>query len=82
MFRWQQKVTKVDNTASIHLYRQCMRIIKQLIPTHQKIWYDYTRLKFQENADCRDPVKLQKLIKDAKEELEWTESLVKRKSPN
>ena len=78
MFSFHKRV-KIDNRQSIHLYRKCMRVIKQLIPTHQKIWYDYTRLKFGENEKVTDPVKLNKLIKSGHEELEWMESVLDRK---
>lgn len=77
MFRFQKKV--VENKQSIHLYRKCMRIIKELIPSHQKIWYDYTRLKYEENAYVTDPIKLKKLIEAGNEELAWMESVLERK---
>jgi hypothetical protein len=78
MFRWQKKAQKIDSTASIHLYRRCLRIIKQLIPSHQKLWYDYTRLKYQENASVTDPIKIKKLIEQGKEELSWMETVIQR----
>lgn len=79
MFHFRRKV---DNRASIHLYRKCMKVVQQLIPSHQKIWYDYTRLKFEENANVSDPKKLAKLIEAGNEELTWMESVLERKKKN
>ncbi len=56
-----------------------MKVVQQLIPSHQKIWYDYTRLKFEENANVSDPKKLAKLIEAGNEELTWMESVLERK---
>ena len=56
-----------------------MRIIRQLIPSHQKLWYDYTRLKFDENAEVKDPNRLKQLIRDGLEELAWMETVIERK---
>ncbi len=60
-------------------YRNCLRIIQQLKPTHQKIWYDYTRLKFAENEAVNDEKVVEKLLKDGNEELEWVKSVIKRR---
>ena len=60
-------------------YRNCLRVIKQLQPAHQKIWYDYTRLKFAENEGLKDEKVLEKRLKDGNEELEWVVSVLKRK---
>ena len=60
-------------------YRNCLRVIQQLKPTHQKIWYDYARLKFAENEDVKDEKVVDKLLKDGNEELEWVISVLKRK---
>lgn len=76
MFRFQKKI---DNKSSIHLYRRCMKVIQQLIPSQQKLWYDYTRLKFEENAEITDPVKIKRLIKEGNEELAWMETVLERK---
>jgi NurA-like 5'-3' nuclease len=75
MFRFRKKV---DNTASLHLYRRCVKVINQLIPSHQKLWYDYVRLKYEENKNVTDPVKLKRLIEQGKEELTWMESVLER----
>lgn len=61
-------------------YRNCLRVIQQLQPAHQKIWYDYTRLKFAENEGLKDEKVLEKLLKDGNEELEWVVSVLKRKN--
>ena len=83
---------------SIHLYRLCMRVIKKLDHSHQKICkfsydfitdflltndytqgYDYTRLKYEEYRDQKDPIKLKAAIKDAHEQIEWLQSVLARK---
>ena len=63
-------------------YRDCLRVIQQLKPSHQKIWYDYTRLKFGENESVGDEKVVQKLLKDGYEELEWVKSVIRRRSDN
>jgi hypothetical protein len=68
-----------DKDLSVNLYRQCMRVIKQLEPNHQKIWYDYTRLKFEEQEKCNGK-QVKKLVSDALEELEWVKSVLARKN--
>jgi NurA-like 5'-3' nuclease len=55
-----------------------MKVINQLIPSHQKLWYDYVRLKYEENENVTDPVKLKRLIEQGKEELTWMESVLER----
>jgi NurA-like 5'-3' nuclease len=55
-----------------------MKVIHQLIPSHQKLWYDYVRLKYEENKSVTDPLKLKKLIEQGKEELTWMESVLDR----
>lgn len=70
---------KVSPKESIALYRRCMKIIMRLQPNHQKIWYDYTRLKFEENAQVTDKAKIKKLIADAEEEINWVKSVLDRK---
>lgn len=64
----------------IWLYRKCIRIIQKLIPTHQKIWYDYVRLKYGENTNVTNPEQIKKLVKSGYEELEWIETVLTRKN--
>ena len=64
----------------INLFRQCLRMIKNLEPDHQKIWYDYTKLKYQENRKLSDEKKITRVIQDASEQLEWMKSIIDRKS--
>jgi hypothetical protein len=42
------------------------------------IWYDYTRLKYNENRNC-SPRDVKKLVDDALEEIEWVKSILRRK---
>lgn len=63
----------------IWLYRRCMKVIQQLQPNHQKIWYDYVRLKYDENANVTDKEKIKTLIRNGFEELDWVESVLARK---
>lgn len=63
----------------LSLYRDILRVIRTLVPAHQVTWYDYTRLKYKEHAAVRDHKQIEKLVKDAKEEIAWVKSVVKRK---
>ncbi len=60
-------------------YKKCLKVIMTLQPDHQKIWYDYTRLKFAENENCKDPKKIKTLLSNAEEELDWVIKVVKLK---
>lgn len=76
MFR--MKPNRKDRAVALNLYRSCMRTIKQLQPSHQKLWYDYTRLKFAEH-EGKSPAEVKKVISAAFEELEWVKSVVARR---
>lgn len=77
MFRL--KPSSKDRAQVTNLYRNIMRVIKQLEPAHQRLWYDYTRLKFDENAS-KSNQEVRKLVKDAYEELDWVKSVIARKT--
>ena len=64
----------------ISLYRQCLRVIKVLEPDHRKIWYDYTKLKYEDNKTLSDERKILREIKEAEEQIEWTKSVLHRKN--
>jgi hypothetical protein len=64
---------------SLALYRKCLRAIDTLIPSHQKLWYDYLRITFDANKDIRDPNVIESKIRDAHEQIEWVNSIVIRK---
>lgn len=76
MFR--TKPNKREKAIVIQLYRNILRVIKRLQPSHQKLWYDYTKLKFEENAVKR-PEEVKKIVSAAYEELEWVQSVLSRK---
>lgn len=63
----------------IGLYRNCLRIIQQLEEKHQKTWYDYLRLKYEENANVKDEKRIVFLLKQAREEIDWVQSILDRK---
>jgi hypothetical protein len=44
----------------------------------QKVYYDYTRLKFRENANVSEAKKIKQLLADAKEEINWVRSIMNR----
>jgi hypothetical protein len=52
----------------------------RLEPHHKKIWYDYTRLKFEENEAVSDVKIIKSLINNADEEIEWVQSILARKT--
>lgn len=64
---------------ALWLYRSCIKVIQQLQPNHQKIWYDYVRLKYEESANVTDKEKIKKLIRGGFEELDWVQSVLTRK---
>ena len=76
-----RKTKQTDSLAkeAISLYRSCVRILKYLEPTHRKTWYDYTRLKYDENKLVTDEKKISRIISDAKEQLCWMASIIERK---
>ncbi len=64
---------------ALSLYRQCLRTLPLLLPPHQKIWYDYVRLKYEEHEHLSDPKEAEKKVKEGREELDWLRSVIKRK---
>lgn len=66
-------------TNVINLYRQCLKVIKVLEPNHQKIWYDYTKLKYEENKMLSEEKKIARVIQEAEEQIEWMKSIIDRK---
>lgn len=64
----------------VSFYRKSLRVISKLESGHQKIWYDYLRLKLEENVSLRDDKKLKKLLAAAHEEVDWVASVLERKS--
>ncbi|RYG68773.1 hypothetical protein EON64_04410 [archaeon] len=77
MFRL--KPSSKDRAQVVNLYRSVMRVVKQLEPSHQRLWYEYTRLKFAENQS-KNSQEVKKLIKNAYEELDWVKSVIARKA--
>ena len=56
-------------------YRLCLKVIRDL-PNQKKVYYDYTRLKFKENAELTDAKKIRFLISSGEEELEWVRKIL------
>lgn len=80
MFSFSRKAAPPSTAAKVTaLYRRILRVIKELEPEHQKTYYDYTRIKMQQNANVKDSREIMKLITAAEEELQWVESVLKRK---
>ena len=63
----------------ISFYRKALRVIQELEPNHQMIWYDYLRLKYEENATLDNEKKILGLIADGEESLAWTRTILDRK---
>jgi len=63
----------------IAFYRRAVRVINSL-PAYdqQRIWYDYLKLKLEENATLRDETKIRHLLATAHEELDWVISIRER----
>mmetsp|Transcript_21264 Transcript_21264/g.30457 ORF Transcript_21264/g.30457 Transcript_21264/m.30457 type:complete len:85 (-) Transcript_21264:85-339(-) len=64
---------------AISVYRSCIRLLKYLEPMHRKTWYDYTRLKYDENKLVTDEKKISRILTDAKEQVCWMSSIIERK---
>lgn len=62
------------------LYRRVLRAIRNLQPTHQKIYYDLTRLKLEEHKDERNAKVISELVAAGHEEVSWVESVIQRKA--
>lgn len=70
---------KADPRPALHFYRRCMRVIQQLQPNFQKTYYDYVRLKYEENAKLTNKQEIQRVISSSTEELEWLQTVLDRK---
>ena len=62
-------------------YRLCLKVIRDL-PNQKKVYYDYTRLKFKENAELADAKKIRHLINSGVEELEWIRKILDHREGN
>ncbi len=63
----------------LSIYRRLIRLIMKFPEQkHQKIWYDYTRLKFQEQEQA-DVKSIPKLVDGADEQIDWVQSIISRK---
>jgi hypothetical protein len=59
----------------LSLYRKCLKVIR-ILPNQKKVYYDYTRLKFRENASLTDSTKITFLINASEEELAWVSKIL------
>lgn len=75
---WSRLQAEV-RSQSLSLYRKCIRILKDLDSRHRKVWYDYTRLKYEENKHISDPERIKSIITEATEQINWTKSIILRK---
>lgn len=82
MFHFKSKNIKsiqVIKPRVLALYRNSLRVIHQLEIDHQKLWYDYVRLKYKENESCLDTNRIRTLLSSGEEELQWLQSVLDRK---
>ena len=63
----------------LSFYRKTIKAIYRLEESHQRIWYDYLRLKLQENAHVRDDRNVKKLLAAGHEEVDWVITVLDRK---
>ena len=83
MFRMKQaKSIRALRPQAIAFYRKCIRIVYKLVPAHQRTWYDYLRLKYDESKGEVDANKIKKMLKEAEEELEWVKTIIERSNKN
>ncbi len=61
MYR-RNKAVIATKPASLALYRQCLRIIRDLQPNFQKMYYDYTKLKFEQYRNLSDEKEISRRI--------------------
>jgi hypothetical protein len=64
----------------LSLYRQCLRLTGRLQFEHQDTWYDYIKLSFRQNREIQDPSKIKQLISDTRDQIEFTEKMLKSKN--
>jgi hypothetical protein len=57
------------------LYRTCLKLIRDL-PRQKEVYYDYTRLKFKENANVKEAKKIKFLISSSEEEIAWVRGIL------
>lgn len=62
------------------LYRHCLRLTGRLQFEHQDTWYDYIKLTFRQNRGVLDPNKVKVLISEARDQIEFTERMLRLKS--
>lgn len=63
----------------LSFYRKTLRVVNQLEGAHQRIWYDYLRLKLDESAQVRDDKRIRRLLAAGHEEVDWVLSVLDRK---
>lgn len=51
----------------------------RLVFEHQSTWYDYTKMKFRDNREIKDPQRIKNLIAEASEEIDFVENMLKLK---
>lgn len=76
---FSRKSLRLLRPQALSLYRKCMRIIMKLERSHQKTWYDYIKLKFEENRGNNDETKIKKLFSEANEQLDWVQTVIARR---
>jgi hypothetical protein len=62
----------------LSLYRTILKLIRDL-PKQKEVYYDYTRLKFQENSNVKDGKKIRFLISSSEEEIAWVRGILDAK---
>ena len=59
----------------LSLSRMCLKVIRDL-PKQKEVYYDYTRLKFRENAGLKDGRQIRFLINASEEEIAWVRKIL------
>jgi len=72
----RNRIDEIFRKRSLKFYRDSLRVIRQLESSHQKTWYDYLRLKFYENRDIHDSLKLKRILVESEEELAWVQHVI------
>lgn len=75
----QKKAALQLSSSVLALFRRCLRLTKRLEYDHQLTWYQYTKLKFEENRSVGDPKKIRLLIDQADDEIKFVEKILASK---
>ena len=75
-FPWNRVANSPYRKEVLKFYRDCLNVVLRLENEHKKTYYDYIKLKFAENRKTTDIKRVQQLLSEGQEELEWIKKLL------